>query len=620
MFSRLRSLGLGLIVAGAVLHEPLGAQVRDSIPKIAVPIPPRGDSLLRDTLAKKGPAPPVVHDSIKDPLAHSEMPANITIARPVAWPRDSLFGTGALTLGDLLDGVPGVTTYHAGWIASPITATYMGAFRRIRVFLDGIELQELDPRAGRVLDLSQINMWAAEDAAIEQTPEEVRVYLRSWRARITTPVTRTDVATGDQQTNLYRGFLARRFDNGLAIQAGAQQYGTTPPSFFGSSSDQLGLAGRLGWSNKKWSIDGFFTRTSRHRGVIISQPSLDSIPSVESARTDMYVRVGFGDPDSSRFWAQTLATASRYSYDGNRTFPIANPVTAADSMFAFSSLDTSEYRSQYIANIGTVAGPFRGSIGARVFGGGGQSLVTPNARLSLSVPFFVLSGFAETKSYDSLARADITAKLTSPFSIISAIGSVGIAADYRVPGQTVTSKFVRGEAGIRIFNLWFLGGVLSRDGIRLPPAIVYDTNFTVRETGIGTAYTAAIRGRVWGPIHTDLSGVRWVNPGFYRPQYQTRSELSVRTNLIERIPSGNFGLTFALVHEYRSGVVFPFAAAAQDTAGGYRTFSTLLEIRILSATLSWQFRNFLGERYSQVPFFLMPRQTNFYGVRWEFLN
>src|SRR5262245_29917569 len=215
--SRLWSLSLGLIVAGAVLHHPLGAQVRDTIPKVreaiprrdtlVVPIPPRGDSLLRDTLLRKGPAPPVVHDSIKDPLAHAEMPANITIARPVAWPRDSLFGTGALTLGDLLKSVPGVNTYHAGWIASPITATYMGAFRRIRVFLDGTERQELDPRAARVLDLSQSPMCAPEDAAIEQTPEEVRVYLRSWRARITTPVTRTDVATGDQQTNLYRGFL-----------------------------------------------------------------------------------------------------------------------------------------------------------------------------------------------------------------------------------------------------------------------------------------------------------------------------------------------------------------------------------------------------------------------------
>jgi hypothetical protein len=56
------------------------------------------------------------------------------------------------------------------------------------------------------------------------------------------------------------------------------------------------------------------------------------------------------------------------------------------------------------------------------------------------------------------------------------------------------------------------------------------------------------------------------------------------------------------------------------TMPGYRTISSLLEIRILNATVSWQFRNLLGERYSQVPGYVMPRQTNFYGVRWAFLD
>ena len=79
---------------------------------------------------------------------------------------------------------------------------------------------------------------------------------------------------------------------------------------------------------------------------------------------------------------------------------------------------------------------------------------------------------------------------------------------------------------------------------------------------------------------------------------------------------------FSAVHEYRSGVLFPDRTACRiaSTRPGYRTISTLLEIRILSATVSWQFRNLLGERYAQVPFFIMPRQTNFYGVRWEFFN
>ena len=97
-----------------------------------------------------------------------------------------------------------------------------------------------------VLDLSQIDLWSYEEAAIERAGGEIRVYLNSWRVSLTTPSTRTDVATGDQQTNLYRGFFGKRFKQGYVVQFAAQQYGTTPPLRFGASSDQLGLFARAG--------------------------------------------------------------------------------------------------------------------------------------------------------------------------------------------------------------------------------------------------------------------------------------------------------------------------------------------------------------------------------------
>jgi hypothetical protein len=624
-----RSLGLGLIVAGAILHQPLGAQVRDTVTRrrdsteIKIPIPPRPDSLLRDTMAKILPPPPVKRDSVKDPLAHSELPTNITISRTVRWTRDSLFATGALTLADLLRNVPGVSTYQAGWISAPASATHLGAFRQVRVFIDGLEIRDLDPRAGGVLDLTQINLWAMEEAAIEEAPEEIRVYLRTWRARITTPVTRTDVATGDQQTNLYRGFLARRFDNGAAFQFAAQQYGTTPPNSFGNSSDQLGLVGRVGWSNKSWSFDAFASRNSRHRGVILGDPNrierTDSIPSVESARTDGYIRAAFKDPDTSRVWAQALAGFAKYNYNGRRVFSFANPQTPAESTFTFASLDTSEYRTQYVMSGGTVLGPLRASANARLLVGGGTTIFAPSVRASFSYHGLVLSGFAETKSIDSIARMDLTAQI-NPVSFVSLLGAVGRSKDDREPDGPFTTNYVRGEAGLRLFRLWLVGGVMRRDSARLAPPILYDTNFTQRIDGPATALTASIRGQLWRLIHTDVSLLRWTDTGgFYRPRYQTRSEVFIRTNLIEKFPSGNFGLLFSAVHEYRAGVAFPIVGSV-IAVPGYRTISTLLEIRILQATVSWQFRNLLGERYTQIPFFINPRQTNFYGVRWEFFN
>ena len=77
------AVGLGL-VAGAVLHRPLGAQVRDTIPKkrdttLTIPIPARADSILRDSLAKRDSIERerVRADSVKAPLAHAELPTEI---------------------------------------------------------------------------------------------------------------------------------------------------------------------------------------------------------------------------------------------------------------------------------------------------------------------------------------------------------------------------------------------------------------------------------------------------------------------------------------------------------------------------------------------------------------
>ncbi|HTJ22526.1 MAG TPA: hypothetical protein VL383_09015 [Gemmatimonadaceae bacterium] len=624
-------VGLGLI-AGAVLHGPLAAQVKDTIQKkrdttLTIPVPPHADSLLRDSLAKRDSIKraALIADSVKAPIAHSELPTELSIGRRLHWNRDSLFATGAVTLADLLERVPGLTTLHAGWIAAPAIGAYLGDTRRVRVFYDGFEYGALDPRSGGSLDLTQLNLWSVEDAVIEQAADEVRVYLRSWRSRTVTPETRTDVSTGDQQTNMYRGYFGKRWHGGGDFQFGAQQYGTAPPRRFGSSSDQTGVIGRVGWSRPGFSVDGYLTRIGRHRGVIIGEtPSGDagdSIPTVGSTRTDMYLRAAYGDPDTSLLWLQVMAVGSKYDYTGVRTRIINNPVTPQDSALAKASLDTSIYRSQYVASVGSVRGPLQLSANARMFASGGKTLVVPSLRASFLTGPLSVTGFLDTKSVDSVAHTDVTARFT-PLSFVSLLGGVGRTTDSHPPSTGFETKYARGEVGLRVKNLWLIGGLLHRDSARLAPARIFDTLYAPHTSPAVTAYTAAIRGQLWRLIHADISALKWTDTaGSYRPQYQTRSELFVRTNLLDRFPTGDFGLTAALIHEYRSGIHLPVRGETEGrTTIGYRTLSTLLEIRILSATISWQFRNTLGERYAQVPGFIMPRQTNFYGVRWSFVD
>jgi len=158
----------------------------------------------------------------------------------------------------------------------------------------------------------------------------------------------------------------------------------------------------------------------------------------------------------------------------------------------------------------------------------------------------------------------------------------------------------------------------------LPPAeLIRDTvvGTAVRLEGEATARTAAVRGRLFKALYADAWGIAWNDSGgFYRPKYQSRAELFIQTNLLDRFPKGNFGLLTSLAHEYRSSVRFPLPGDSSVTTGHVRTVAFKIEIRIQTAVISYQFRNLLQERYELVPGFLMPRQTQFYGVRWDFWN
>jgi hypothetical protein len=227
---------------------------------------------------------------------------------------------------------------------------------------------------------------------------------------------------------------------------------------------------------------------------------------------------------------------------------------------------------------------------------------------------------AELQGEGADPHADASLRFT-PVSFVSVGGAYAIR---RADGSTLSSA-ARLEAAVRLWDTWLGGGVISRPAAALTPPTIYNSRYEAQGEGQATGAFATVRGRLWGPIYTDATGIRWQDGGgFYRPQYQTRSEVYIATTLPRRFPSGNFGLLASLRHEYRSDVVFPIAeegtTGAVRGAGGYRVLSGLIEIRILQAVVSYQYRNMLIEDYATVPNYLMPRQTQFYGVRWEFWN
>ncbi|MBA3557772.1 MAG: hypothetical protein H0W30_04145 [Gemmatimonadaceae bacterium] len=548
----------------------------------------------------------VARDTLKAPLARAEIPLIVGIGEQYRWNREELFATGALTLGELLDRVPGAVGFRSGWLGAPAHTAYIGDLSRVRVFYDGVEIVPLDTRTGGLLDLTEVQIWTLEELAVERGADELRIYARSWRVQRTTSNTRTDVATGDEDTNLYRGFFGRRFRRGEAIQLGAQQYGYGTRDITLGSGDQLAIFGRLGWAKGLWSVDANLVRGRRSRDPQRRLFSDTEIPRLNSNRTDAYLRAAYGDPERG-IWLQAIAASLAFE---EKTRGLG-----------LDSADTTRSRAQYVGAAGFTRGAFRASLTNRTLVGEQTNRTVLEGRLGLQSRYAALSLRAERTPGDTGASVQEGSFRVSPLRWFALSGTVA----RRVSGRQDVPDVITGraEAGLRVGRLWISGGGIARDTSTILPApIVYDSAYGPafdidRPTGIfGTA-----RGRLFKAVHIDAFLVNWSKPGAYRPQLHSRSDIYVKTNWLGKFPSGNFGFLGSVGYESRSRAIFPRTDGGVDVSSLYRAVNAQLEIRIVNATVFFrQTTQIQPVRPDLVPGFLLRRQNGIYGVRWQFWN
>ncbi|MGI9078929.1 MAG: hypothetical protein ACR2G6_16625 [Gemmatimonadaceae bacterium] len=544
-------------------------------------------------------------DTLKAPLARSEIPVLVGIGEQYRWSREELFATGALTLGELLDRIPGAVGFRSGWLGAPAHTAYIGDLARVRVFYDGVEILPLDARTGGLLDLTEVQIWTLEELAIERAADELRVYARSWRVQRTTSNTRTDVTTGDEDTNLYRGFFGRRFRHGEAVQLAAQQYGYGTRDITLGGGEHLAIFGRVGWAKNLWSIDANLVRGRRSRDPQRRLFSNTEIPRLRSNRTDAYVRAAYGEPERG-IWLQ--AVAASLAFEEKTRGP------------GLDSADTTTSRAQYVGAAGFSRRSFRASLTSRTLVFEHMNRTVLEGRIGLQSRYAALSLRAEQQPGDTASVQEASLRL-SPISWFALAGSVA----RRVSGRDDVPDAITGraEAGLRVGRLWLTGGGIARDTTTVVLApVVYDTAYGPafdidRPTGIiGTA-----RGRVFKAVHVDAFFINWSKPGAYRPQVQSRSDIYIKTDWLSRFPSGNFSFLGSTGYEYRSRVIFPRQDGGFDVSSLFRAINTRVEIRIVNATIFFrQTAHVLPARPDLVPGFLLRRPTAVYGVRWQFWN
>jgi hypothetical protein len=576
----------------AFISAPLAAQ--DST-RVAA------DSVARDSVRR---------DTVRTPIAAAEVPRGPLVeGTRTTWDRPALFASGAITLAELVAMTPGVTSYTSGFIASPTATAWYGRPGAVRVFLDGVEIDALDQRHGGSIDLATIPLWSMGQVTLERGAGELRVHLRSWRVQYTPPSTRTDILTGSDQTNLYRGFYGKRFSKGGVLQIAGQQYTSISP-LTGGDGDALSAFLRAGTVRGNISVDAVMHRFGRKRTPtrrdILGTPDNSAIGSFAGRDVTAYLRVARGQPADDGLWWQAIAATVQHVEEDS----LASGATTPDP-------DTTTTQGQFVGAVGVTRGGFRLSGTARYRTMGGNARLSPSLRAERV--WSKLGAYAawEGSGPDSTSRIDLGLSLR-PLSWIGLNGAVSSRAAYEPAAPAVND--VRAELDLRLkgHSLTF-GAIALGDAVAVGMP-VYDTAFTAAPTQRSIASQIRIAGPLRGPFSYEWTAIKWSNDALYRAPTESHAEIRVSTALREYLPRGTFNITAAFTHDWRGTVEMPDGAGGVKTALGAGSFGTLLDIRIGAAHIFWYNRNLTGKVYETVPGYIMPRLVQLYGLRWEFWN
>ena len=604
-FTLLRmTASLGILV-GAVFFrvELAGAQVVGA-PASDVPLPTKPPT---DSGAVK-------KDTLKAPIGVMSGVRVPEIGPEYHWKGNEIFATGAMTLTDLLERIPGISILRSGGMLSPQMPRLMGSLGRVKVYLDGVELDNLDRRS-ESLDLAWIPLWALEEVTVDRSAGETRIKLRTQSSVSTIPFTRTDVYTGDEDTNLYRGFYGKRFDRGQVVQLGAEQ--TNSNSLRGGSGDKLSIMSRLGAANRKWSVDAFANRTHGRRDLQRPLTAGVSIPEYDATNTYAYLRLVMGNAASGPWGAMILSHLAIHEAS-----PRTDTARALLNKIPSDTIDSARSERQILLRTGFTQSRWRAALEDRVRNIDAKTYhdVAGEAQIFLSS---MTAGARVKRSGFGSSRAEGWARV-QPFSFfaLNASAARNAAPETGSPSYSPANpdfKFVQAEAGIRLFGPWLSAGVMTQDTLIAGAPAVFRQGYSPNASGKGTGTYVTLRGTFLRDFSLDAFTIKWDEEAFYRPRSQSRTELRFRTQWLSKFPKGEFEFNSAVTHFYNSKTFFRTSDISSSIDAAQHV-DLLVEIRILRGVASYQLRNMTGYTYQNLPGFFAQKAVNLYGIRWEFWN
>lgn len=154
-------------------------------------------------------ATPVIADSIKPipQLARINLGTAHGFSEGVwVWEGHELHNETAISVGDLLERLPGVQVLRTGLALQPEAAAVLGGVsNRVEVWLDGYML---NPMLESSIDLSRISLSEVESVRVERRLGRVRIHIETIKLHDNRAYSRIEAGVGQPNHNVFRGLFA----------------------------------------------------------------------------------------------------------------------------------------------------------------------------------------------------------------------------------------------------------------------------------------------------------------------------------------------------------------------------------------------------------------------------
>lgn len=526
----------------------------------------------------------------------------------IVFDEDALHFLGALTLGELLQHVPGVFLVRAGWFGQGETVAYAGqGAASLELFWDGLALDPLgEDSAG--FDLGRFSLGLVRRVEVEVLPSALRVYLISDTQPVRRARTETSFATGDAQTNTYRIRYLNRWAAGTGLGLGVNWFGTNGPTASPGNVSDLALWAKGTWTpTPRVGVEVQQLRYTLQR-QLLQREGAPSLPAVDVHRTDAFVRA---------------FAATREDGMGLRLDALFGSSTYGDSSGAL------ERRiHQGAATVGYRSAVWSGELTTRI-----RDTRTPlEIRLRGAwqpVRFLTVSAYAArwthlADRHSSEAGAAGELRLLRPLALHGALRWRDRVAAPAVLADTA-QRITDWSGGVAVgLSRLSLDVTVARHGFFEAPAFGTFAALLPRGTSIDvTTLTAAFSLR---PVsYLSLSG--WyrhpLDPirAAFEPPHHSRIAARLESRMLTKFRRGVFDLVLqAGLEGWGDGVAGTDSTGNDLVLHGATTVDYLVEIRLVGAVLFWTLRNAGVERYDLLPGYEQARSLQRFGVRWEFTN